>query len=285
MLDLRPAPTTVYQLPTARHPLDATLARLGALNAYIRVERGVPLGSGWACARELLAANGCDAALAAGRNAHPSVHPTIIASSFFNAYSWLLVATGLAGLLSERRVPDLSLDNVVVHLGPDGRVDALALRHGRFAALVDDAAARHPDATAFATLDELRRDGMQGPLLNHLAALVAAVRRYPSPGERVLWSAIGDRYATVLVALSKQLGLADDIPELLGALLGDLPKTTATGLLTVEHCGSCVLFARRGVCCYADKYPSGAQCANCPRLALDERLRRLQERLATDSAA
>lgn len=265
-------------------PLDETLVRLNAFNPHLRLERGVPEASGYRCASDLLTPGGLEGPLALGSAAYPDVHATLIANSFFNEYSWMLVATGVIAWLTELRVPDLSLENIALHLGRDGRVDGLALRSGRFATLTGDAGADHPDAVLFGDVDALRRQGLMLPLVAHLTALVASTRRGPSPNQRRLWKAIADRFTTILVWTTRRLGLEHRCPALHAALLADLPPLEHPGVLQIEHRGRSTTVALRAACCYSDQFAGGTQCAACPRLPLDERIRRLRAQLAAEES-
>ena len=62
----------------------------------------------------------------------------VMTSRFFGSYVWQLATAALGCYLITRRVPDVSAENVAVHVGDDGRVDEIRFLGGGFAVLAGD---------------------------------------------------------------------------------------------------------------------------------------------------
>jgi ferric iron reductase protein FhuF len=189
-----------------------------------------------------------DACVAASAALGGTDRSAIGAQWWLERVAWLLAATGLAGVLACRAVPDLAPERVLI-AERGGLPAALALPDGPLARTGGGDA-----ALAAALGDELRR---------HLAPLVAALaatRRRPA---RALWRAAGDRTAQAALWAGEATGRPDDALALAVALLGSADPMGVPVRVAPGDDGRPVQM--RSSCCLAHRAAAGVHCPGCPR--------------------
>src|SRR5262245_27869644 len=99
------------------HPLAATLTRIVALDENFYADMGA-LESGWFRATDFMQAesSALEDALVHHSLRHPQMEQRTRGSYFIGEYSWFVPAPAIAGYLAEKRVPDLSPDNLALRL-------------------------------------------------------------------------------------------------------------------------------------------------------------------------
>ena len=266
-------------------PLQATLERAASLSDYLEVSLGTPTGEDWftpaACFDDegVLETLWTRTAGAAGTGER-----AYLKQSVFGSYIWGLTVSGLSTYLLDRRVPDLSAKNTVLHVDKQGWVDALALVTPRFACLPDDPAAGDPHVTVVADLDALRRFYLRTLLEEHVGAFMEVMKSRYKYGRRAMQETLADRIVGTLIWLLKEQGEKERIGGEVEAFSSLLPFKTRAGVLEVPFEGCCELFSKRASCCLSYRLPQYGYCTSCPLQSEKERVRRFQAYLANPIA-
>ena len=270
----------LYVLTTV-HPLRETLDRLLAtFGGDFKVELGTPQGDGWYAARELVerrhdVVQQCMAAILRAEGADDR---RVGASFFFKSYCSAVIGAGVAMALIERRVADLSIDNMHLHLHEAGGIDGIALTRTRIAVLPDDPAADHPDAVVVATEAELGEYLLACAVDEHLAYAVEAWRPVLRLGKPALWGLAADTDAGFAMFILERLQQAERCDELIPALL-DRPRLRGSGVIWLDIDGERHPVLKRAACCFAYRSPNYPHCDTCPLLSEAEREARMRESL------
>lgn len=223
----------------AADPADvaAVLHRVAGLGPYFAVTTGPPAGPGWGPVRALYD----DATVLADLVGRVAVRlgteeARVAASVLFQGHAARLWSVGLGALVQERRVPDLDPDallwrdqngSVVLHLRP-----------------AEGWQGEHLE-------DVLRR----GVVANHLAPLIAALRRLCPLPARLLWG----NAASALLGAARVLddgAAADPVRQVANRLLAHEPLC---GTVEERPGGQ----YRRRSCCLYYRIPGGALCGDC----------------------
>lgn len=283
---------TMPALPTD-HPLSATLRRCSERDSSLNAELGA-CEPGWFPASTLVAQGSPELAEGLTRVVaqHPGAERRVAGSFFAGEYAWWVPAAAVAAYLAERRVPDLSLDNVALRYrtytwtedGESGEAERIDVRliSGRFAALPDDPAAAHPDALILPDLDALRT-WLRERVEARLAPVIDAVADQTRLGRRAQWNLAADALAALFLSVGTGLGdAARGQAEGLACVkaAGSPLRNRDTGYLTVtlgEHCET--VRARGGCCLYYRVHP-GENCTTCVLRPRDERVQKLREYVA-----
>ena len=253
----------------APHPLAEALDRINGLGGRARAGLGLtgrPLDA-WALATEL--ADVPSPRLEWGLR-RVAVHGAtadrlVITSRFFGSYVWQLATAALGCYLAVRRVPDLTAENVAVHIGADGRVDEVRFLGGGFAAVAGDPAADHPDVVVVPDQDALRELLVRRLTTHHLEELILALQAQRGLGTRALWAAVEDRCLGALLWLGGGLGLAREVVEREASALSRTPPFVGTSrIVAVEDEDGRSLALKRGFCCLAYRLDGRDVCSNCP---------------------
>jgi len=266
----------------AVHSLAGTLERTTKLSTYINLELGAPAGENWFTPAELLSKHTPHLDEMWGRIAahYETTDKGYLKQTVFGNAIWQPVVSGLACYLADRRVPDLSAGNVVLHLDAEGWVDRVALKAPRFACLPDDPAATDPQAVVVPDLDALRRFYLQGLLTEYLELLMETMKSRYKYGLRAMQETLADRVVGTLIWLLKELGEAGRVYDEVAAFSALLPFKTKSGVLEIPYGGRCELFLKRASCCLSYKLPQYSYCTSCPLQSEEERVRRFQAYLA-----
>jgi hypothetical protein len=193
---------------------------------------------------------------------------------------WRALTPAVGAFLLDRRLPDLSAQNLALSFDQNGYPLGLVLREGRFAALPTDPAAGHPDAVVLSSDRELLTWGQNRLAEHNLPPLFDALRRSrPRRGKRALWGTAVDVICEAFMYVGGWLGCQQ---EALGyaeiMLSGDTPLSGPTNYFTLQYGGGSELTRVRNTCCLYYKLGDGA-CSTCPRTTHEERLWRMDENL------
>jgi ferric iron reductase protein FhuF len=247
------------------------------------VQLGEPEGDGWIRATRFT--GGDDdlyANILEGKGVtRGSTDTKLIASFFLHTYLWAYVGAGLGCFLVDRRVPELSPEQVAIHFNQQFTADNVALLSPTFACLPDDPAATHPDAVVL-PCEEALRDRYREQLLAHMEPIIEWLTGYTTLSRRAMWLIVADRTATAIVWLYEQLSLPSQSAAEVEALLQQ-PGTPLVGRTRIEHYewqGNRDWFLARAGCCLAYRLPTNYYCDSCPVLSPAERDARRQARLA-----
>lgn len=262
----------------ATQPLRTTLNRLAAVCADLPLTVGVPAEPGWLSAAAVFAPNSAHlpTMLAAAATAYQTTRRDVPASFLFHRYNWMVSGAAIGAYLIDRRLPDLDLANVAIHLDEQGQGDRIALVSGRFWAAADDPSAADPEAmldpAATIGLGRVRQE-----LERHFEPVIDAMRARAPLGKRAMWLSLADNLAWCLVEFSQRLqrpGCREaELNELLQAPGSRLRG--GTRLLRLEANGTEHAFIERGSCCLSYKLPESERCATCPLLKPEQRFERL----------
>lgn len=191
--------------------------------------------------------------------------------------AWQAVGATLFVYATERRVPDLSPDNVMLRF-VDGGLAEVAFVESRFAAIVGDLEVRSATAI-FEDEDGLRshfREGIEAMI----EPVVNEVRAATRVGKRTMWNRTSDLIGQRLLQFGEVVGdkswcgrEAEKLVKSPGS-----PLDGATRFFVVEHEGREEVCIVRGCCCHGYKDPEHGYCGTCPLLSQEER-----ERLAIEA--
>lgn len=277
-------------------PLAGTVARCGQLDGADppRVVVGDPVGDRWFDLDQLDA--GLEA-LAADLAPHAAGRRDYLAASVASAVAGSVVTAAWVPLLVERRLPELSADNLVVHRHSDeGWLDRVAIRRPACLALAGDPAAHHPDLTVVAGLGELHRrfaDGMVavvGPWFD-------AVRARLPFGRAGMWGQLADGLCGTSLWTARRAGLDqaaawDEAHAVVDLVAARVPVLRARPRwFPVRWRGGETAFQVKGTCCLwyrtqAEPDPCGeGYCTTCPFRPDGVRRARLAAWLEEEAAA
>jgi hypothetical protein len=202
-------------------------------------------------------------------------HPSAAAGYVLGWYAGIPAGLGAALYRLDRRVPRLDRPAIAFRLAAQAYPDAVALLDDRFWCLATDPAADHPAATVVA--DEVALAAvLRAQVRRHADAFLAT---YPSRGRlprRALLGAFTDGVDTGLSLAGDTAGLPAAAAVVLPAGPSALPPSTIT--VRVDGRGRRHVDRTTLSCCYYFKVdPAAGPCGTCPRLPVDERLRRLTE--------
>lgn len=279
----------IETIPSAS--LAETLARVSALDHYLRATRIDALSEGWLGATDLVAPDGIalDAALQHILTPYAATPDDrhVAASLLINAYAWSLSAAAIASYLTEGRVPDLDAGNVALRFSAPGEDEessfGIAFLSDRMAVLPNDVAAGSPDAIGLADRTEVR-EWLRRRLEAHMAPLIEAVYRRTRLGRRAQWNLVADDCASLFLWVGEKIGAIDAAcAEGLAfvSAAGSPMAPSKTSYFTLEANGRCETFRKRGGCCLYYKMPAGRNCSTCSLISTAERDRRLLEYMAT----
>jgi hypothetical protein len=265
-------------------PLAETLSRVAVVEVGdgeidLSARLGIPDEPGWVMVSEL-ASDGdlLDELLGRIGRKYETNNRSITATFLLKGCLWRILTPAVAAFLFDRRMPDLSAQNVALSFGENGYASGLALRERRFAALPTDPAAGHPDAVVLSSEKELLGWGQKRLAEDYLPPLFDALRRSrPRRGRRAMWGTavdvICEAFIYVGAWLERQqeaLGYAESM------LSGDSPLSGPTNYYVLEHDGGSETTRVRNTCCLYYKIGDGA-CFTCPRTPNEERLQRLRK--------
>jgi ferric iron reductase protein FhuF len=191
---------------------------------------------------------------------------------WFGHYAYTIELITFACFLLERRVPDLSINQIWIRLGNSTDIQNVAWKGRSFAALPDDPDASHPDCTVLPTRAALR-GYMQEQLIAHLTPVVHSIAAYSSLGKPGLWEIAKEYTAFAFVALGELLG-----DESIGVEESRAFSATPSRLsvrrnfIPIEHISTTHYLLDRISCCLYYQIEGGTYCHSCPHRPAEERI-------------
>ena len=258
-------------------PLAASAERLA--EAFdLPVVLGDP-GPGWTCCADVDAAfvTRWERDVAAEHvKEYGRTHPSAAAGYVLGWYAGIPAALGAALFRLDRRVARLDRSVVAFRLAAEAYPEAYALLDDRFWCLPGDPAADHPAATVVA--DEAELAGvLRAQVRGHADDFLALWPGHGRLPRRALLGAFTDGVDHGLEVGGE--ATPEALPpeaELVLPRRSALPASTITVL--VDGRGRRHVDRTTLSCCYFYKIdPPAGPCGTCPRIAADERLRRLTE--------
>ena len=267
---------------TSGHPIEESLNKLALLREQ---GRGLLMtepdpGSGWLSVADLATESVHMDGLFKRIQAHYKTQKLRPPAMFwFGHYAYTVEIIIFACFLIERRVPDLSLDQIHMRFDERGDIENMAWTGRAFAALPDDPHARHPDCTVLPTREALR-GYMQERLIANFTPVVDSISKYSSLGRPGLWEIAADYSAFAFTWLGELMG-----DESLGVEESRLFSAHASRLsvrrdfIPIEHLGHTHYMLDRTSCCLYFKVQGGSYCHSCPHRPLEERIRMMKEHM------
>ena len=256
--------------------LEGTLARVSQAMPEFSVTPG-EMGPGWFPAAELGDPGGGRLVDALERVAmsYPGADIRTQTTLFFNQYAWMLSGAAVIAFLLEKRVPDLALNNVLLHYNTvkwekdseRGEYERLDLRFlcSRFASLPDDRAAGQqgvtvlPDAAALREWFRLRVEDHMRPIIE-----VAQQLSHLSCG--ALWRIVADSCAQAFLYAGQHIGESAQA-EREGLAFVKVPGSPLNNsqlhFVSLNCDGHSETFRVRGGCCRYYTLPKGHYCTPC----------------------
>lgn len=276
------------------HPLQQTFTRIHQFSPYIGARLGTPMEPTWVTPAELLASASPHLATlisATQKRLHTTAVNTV-GGALIQEYQWPLISTAVACFLVDRRVPDLQPAQVRLHLpdeehgeGEEADHTHIAYTSGRFAALPDDPAADHPDATIVSDEDALREDLRTG-LETHFNWVIERLSAAVGCNQRGLWLYVTDRLASTLAWLLQEqdqhVGLAT-INRAAAPFIrrADSPLSNKkVGFFELTYKERTHVYLDRATCCYWYKTDGGDYCSTCPHRTKEDRHAQLLKYMA-----
>jgi hypothetical protein len=238
---------------------------------------GAPEGPGWIPVAGLASDDALlEEILAGGYGAEDRAYA---GTALVRGTLWRLLTSTVAAFLTERRVPDLAARNVYLRFGESGFAEGLAFASPAFAALPDDPASSHPDALVLSAEEALLGWMIARLADDHLPPLFEALRRRGlRRGRRAMWGVSADAVADAFLFVGGWLGHREEGMRYgETALAGPSPLSRPANYRVLEYDGGSEITRTRNTCCLYYKVGDGA-CFTCPRLADEERIRRLEQK-------
>ncbi len=283
---------------TITHPLAETLLRSVNLNKYFYADIG-DLEADWFAGEDLLNEGNplLDEILAHQALHHPHMDSRTRGSYLIGEYSWNVPAVAVTAYLAEKRVPDLSLNNLALRVskytwheggstGEAERMDARFLS-GRFAALPDDPAANHPDAIIVPDALALR-EWLRQSIEGHFKPLIERVHTKTRLSRHSQWCLVADSCASLflnggLVLDNESYGTAEGLAFV--KTEGSPMKNPNTGFISLTYLDHQETFRERGGCCrYYTLVEDGHKCTSCVLRKPEERNQLLLEYMSRKHA-
>ncbi len=272
------------------HPLEQTLARVRALNTYLKSELGTPKGEGWISPTDLApGAVWLETMIGATQARLRTKAAAIIGSAILQSYQWPLISTAIACYVCDRRVPDLSVTKTLTHYNAAHHADALAFLGEQFICLPNDPAASHPDASVAPDPSALCI-ALRTGIAAHLGIVInqLCIRLGCKPFG--LWLNVTDTLAGTLIWLAQLQQPAPTLSQLeaeietLICLPGSPLNRHQVELIELHYQEQRRVFLNRATCCYWYKTDGGDYCSTCPHRTPEDRRERLLRYLAEEQA-
>jgi ferric iron reductase protein FhuF len=258
--------------------LASTLARVSARDEVVRARVGRPSSGRWISPADLVdpAASHLDGLISQAAE-YLVAERRVAAALFFHMYVWAVSAGAICAYVTERRVPEIAADNVLVEFDGRGMGRGIALLAPRFAALRGDLARGDPDVTLVGRAVDLTGWLCKNLIDGNLEPVAGAIRERKLLGWPILWGIAADTCASAFVHAGHMLPdgrCALDVGNAFFAHSGSLLGGRTT-LLTREHAGRRRNYIRRAACCLGYKTAVFGYCETCPLLGDEEIERRL----------
>jgi hypothetical protein len=279
--------------------LAQTLANVALLDENLIASIG-PVEPDWFRAGVLLDAQSPLLQVVLDRQAanYPHMEARTKASFFIGEYAWYVAASAVGAYLADKRVPDLSIENVALrfqryiwHEGDEsGEADRIEVRFlsTRCATLPDDPLADDTDSVVLPNPEALVQ-WMRQTLEAHMTLLIDRVSVETRLSRHALWLVVADTCAGLFLHLGKQLGRQDEaMREGLAFIKASVSpmNNPKTGYITINCNGHCETFRARGGCCryYTVSETGQDYCSTCVLRKPEDRDERLRQYLAQKTA-
>jgi hypothetical protein len=277
---------TGENLVTSNNDLTATFARIAALNPNL--EFSVDIGqldtdrykaSDFANPELRFVKE----ALARQDLRFPGIDKRTSGAFLLGNYAWYVPVPAIASYLVERRVPDLSPENIGLRNeifkweenGESGENERLHIRFlsNRFAALPDDPAAGQPNVTILPDMNVLR-EWLRTSVETLLTPVVEQIYAQSNLGRHAQWSLIADSCAAMFLYIGglvgdKQWAQTEGLAFVKAA--HSPMNNPKTGYVTLQYENHCETFRARGGCCRYYKLPEHGKCDTCVLRTLQDR--------------
>lgn len=244
--------------------IDASLKRIARIppsaSAVFPRRRSGP-GEGWFSAAELLASDGAPAGLLSqirGMFETPADH--IRAEWLFESYARAIADLGVLFIVAERRLPDLSPENLLM-ASRGGLIVATAVVSEKMIVLGGDPADAEPGITRAEDWQGLAGELRSG-FSNLVSPFLSWFVRHRLRQEKTLWSAAADRLAQSLVWSGQVLAQPDFVSELAREVLADSGPMAIPLETGIDNLGNKQHL--RSTCCLAYRAAGGSLCFSCP---------------------
>ena len=268
----------------ATHPLIESMDRAVLLNPHFRLPIREGAEDGWIDATDLFLSDEerlCNLVLAYGQNAWGTTNRHAAGSAFIITYLSRLTWPVIAQYVIARRVPQVSLNNLVFHQ-TGNRIDATALTCPSFAALPSDPAAGHPDAEVLPDEAALYLRLKEWLLDTNVRPVIAALHQSGRASLIVSRNAVAASCSQAFNRLYALANIPDRVVRDAAVFFSD-PTSLLFGQLTMEefgHQGIRGFFSRRRGCClWWRSERSNDYCSNCILLSRQQQNERFREML------
>ena len=271
------------------HPLAESMARLGRISPYFQMPIRNPAEGDWIGADELFLTDDArlrDLVMAYGEGFWGSTNRHVAGSAFIIAYLTRLIWPVIGQFVLERRVPKVSLGNLVFHCsdGSSGsQIDATALTRPYFALLPNDPGLTHSDAVVVEDDAALYLKLKQWLFDDNLSQVIEALHRAARASIKVSQNAVASACAQAFHRLYPEVENPDAMVQRASDLFDD-PTSLVYRQVTMEefrHQEKCGFFGRRRGCCLAWRTErANGYCSNCilvPRKEQDRLFRRIDD--------
>lgn len=269
----------------AEHPLIHSLREAGGLDPYFDMPVADVNDTGWSPAAALFQAEAAvlrELVMGYGYARWGATNNHVAASAFILGYLTRLVYPMVAQYVLRRRVPRVTLENLVFHR-TDGRIDATGLKRPQFAVLPDDPAAGHPDAEVLPSEADLYRRLKDWAFKSNVEIVIAALCRSVPASVKVSQNAVAASCAQALHRLYSHGADKSRVLRDAETFFGD-PSSLIyrqVSMEVIEHEGKSGFFARRAGCCLVWRTREGnGYCSNCILQSREEQTRQFTETLA-----
>lgn len=266
------------------HPLTTSFDRLRHVNEHVKAHVGVPDGDNWFRPKAYFEQTCLDNLGDQIERQYDTSSRAIVAGLLLSRYQWSIVVTTLASYLHDRRVPNLTADNLWLHWNADHNyMDGVTHATGLFTCLPRDDDADHSDAMVLSDRDALR-DHLRQQLEDHFTEAITRISHYAGLRARALWPTVADHCAGTVLWLGEEMtdrGICTfNVRHEVQALLhvdGSPLYNKITDVLPVNiQPGETLLSLRRAACCHAFRQEACDYCPTCPHLPLEERVERIR---------
>ena len=254
------------------HPLVQGMYRMKEISPYFQLSVNWTEGEGWISAYDLFH-NDDDRLINMVRNygiEHwNSSNPHVAGSAFLIAYLTRLVWPVIGQYVLERRVPDVSLKNLVFHINNESEtsyIDGTAMVHPHFAALKDDIDIHHEHAIRIIDYGSLLTV-LKGWLFDeNLSQVIDSLNKVCRASIHISKNAVASACGQAFRHLYPVVDDPDNLVQIANELFGD-ESTIIFGQVTMEVINMETrsgLFARRLGCCLAWRTDRlNGYCSNC----------------------
>ncbi|MDE2687238.1 MAG: hypothetical protein OXI16_07055 [Chloroflexota bacterium] len=266
------------------HPLIHSLGEAGELDPYFYMPVSEVNDTGWSPAVALFQAEDTslrELVMSYGYERWGTTNNHVAASAFIMGYLTRLVYPMVSQYVLKRRVPRVTLENLVFHR-TDGRIDATGLRRPQFAVLPNDPAAGHPDAEVLHSETDLYRRLKDWVFKSNLEIVIAALCRSVPASVKVSQNAVAASCAQALHRLYWHVEDKSPVLKAAETFFGDQSSLLyrQVSMEVIHHKGKSGFFARRAGCCLVWRTSEDNRyCSNCILRPREEQTRRFKAML------